>query len=173
MPLNFPTSPSVNDTYTYGSQTWKWDGTAWNLVIITPTGPQGPTGPTGPAVTGPTGPTGATGTYSDTFTLNAQTGTTYTAVLADASNKVVTMNNASANTFSIPTNASVAFPVGSQITVVQIGAGQTTINAVTSGTTTISGAAGTTTAPKLRTQFSAATAMKVATDTWYVFGDIV
>jgi hypothetical protein len=47
------------------------------------------------------------------------------------------MDNASANTFSIPTNASVAFPIGTQINVLQIGAGQTTIQAVTSGTTTI------------------------------------
>ena len=107
------------------------------------------------------------------YTLNAQTGTTYTSVLTDSYQVLVTMSNASANTFSIPTNASVAFPVGSQITVVQIAAGQTTINAVTAGTTTISGAAATTTAPKLRTQYSAATCMKVATDTWYVFGDIV
>ena len=82
------------------------------------------------------------------------------------------MDNASANTFSIPTNASVAFPVGSQITVVQKGAGQTTIQAVTAGTTTISGASATTTAPKLRTRYSAATCMKVDTDVWYVFGDI-
>lgn len=171
MALNFPTGPSVDQTYSSGGQTWKWDGSVWNLVVVTPTGPTGPTGSTGP--TGATGSTGATGTYSDSFTVNAQTGTTYTAVLADASNKVVTMSNASANTFSIPTNASVAFPVGSQITVVQIAAGQTTINAVTAGTTTISGAAATTTAPKLRTQYSAATCMKVATDTWYVFGDIV
>ena len=95
----------------------------------------------------------------------------YTAVLAN-NNQVVTMNNASANTFSIPTNASVAFPVGTQINVLQIGAGQTTIQAVTSGTTTINSTGATATAPKLRARYSMATCIKAATDTWYVVGDI-
>jgi hypothetical protein len=95
----------------------------------------------------------------------------YTAVLAN-NNQVVTMNNASANTFSIPTNASVAFPIGTQINVLQIGAGQTTIQAVTSGTTTILSTGGTPAAPKLRVRYSAATCLKAGTDLWYVFGDI-
>jgi hypothetical protein len=95
----------------------------------------------------------------------------YTAVLANNS-QIVTMNNASANTFSIPTNASVAFPVGTQINVLQIGAGQTTIQAVTSGTTTINSTGATATAPKLRARYSMATCIKAATDTWYVVGDI-
>jgi hypothetical protein len=105
------------------------------------------------------------------LTLNAQTAT-YTAVLADADQKLVTMSVASANNFQIPTNASVAFPVGTVINVIQIGAGQTTIQAVTSGTTTISSTGATATAPKLRAQYSAASCIKVATDTWYVIGDI-
>lgn len=105
------------------------------------------------------------------LTLNAQTAT-YTAVLTDNRNKLVTMSVASANDFLIPTNASVAFPIGSVINVIQIGAGQTTIKAVTSGTTTISSTGATATAPKLRVQFSAASCIKVATDTWYVIGDI-
>jgi hypothetical protein len=95
----------------------------------------------------------------------------YTAVLAN-NGQVVTMNNGSANTFSIPTNASVAFPVGTQINVLQIGAGQTTIQAVTSGTTTILSTGGTAAAPKLRARYSMATCIKAATDTWYVVGDI-
>ena len=95
----------------------------------------------------------------------------YTAVLAN-NGQVVTMNNASANTFSIPTNASVAFPIGTQINVLQIGAGQTTIQAVTSGTTTIQSTGGTAAQPKLRARYSAATCLKAGTDTWYVFGDI-
>jgi hypothetical protein len=105
------------------------------------------------------------------LTLNAQTAT-YTTVLTDNRNKLVTMSVASANDFLIPTNANVAFPVGSVINVIQIGAGQTTIKAVTSGTTTISSTGGTATAPKLRAQFSAASCIKVATDTWYIIGDI-
>jgi hypothetical protein len=95
----------------------------------------------------------------------------YTAVLAN-NGQVVTMDNASANTFSIPTNASVAFPIGTQINVLQIGAGQTTIQAVTSGTTTIQSTGATAAAPKLRTRYSAATCLKAGTDLWYVFGDI-
>ena len=95
----------------------------------------------------------------------------YTAVLANNS-QVVTMDNASANTFSIPTNASAAFPIGTQITVLQIGAGQTTIQAVTSGTTTIQSTGAAPAAPKLRVRYSAATCLKAGTDLWYVFGDI-
>lgn len=95
----------------------------------------------------------------------------YTAVLANNS-QVVTMDNASPNTFSIPTNASVAFPIGTQINVLQIGAGQTTINAVTSGTTTIQSTGAAPAAPKIRARYGAATCIKAATDTWYVIGDI-
>ena len=105
------------------------------------------------------------------LTLNAQTAT-YTVVLTDNRNKLVTMDVATANDFLIPTNASVAFPVGSVINVIQIGAGKTTIEAVTPGTTTISSTGATATAPELRAQFSAASCIKVATDTWYVVGDI-
>ena len=105
------------------------------------------------------------------LTLNAQTAT-YTAVLADADQKLVTMSVGSANDFLIPTNANVAFPIGTVINVIQIGAGQTTIKAVTSGTTTISSTGASSEAPKLRAQFSAASCIKVATDTWYVVGDI-
>ena len=103
--------------------------------------------------------------------FDPQTGTTYTTVLND-NGQVVTMNNASANTLSIPTNASVAYPVGTQINVLQIGAGQTTIQAVTSGTTTILSTAATAAAPKIRARYGMATCIKAATDTWYVVGDI-
>jgi hypothetical protein len=108
---------------------------------------------------------------SSTLAFNAQTGTTYTFVLADK-DKLVTASNASAQTYSIPTNASVAYPIGTQINIIQIGAGQVTINAVTSGTTTISSTGATATAPKLRAQFSSATCIKASTDLWYVVGDI-
>ena len=103
--------------------------------------------------------------------FNADSGSSYTAVLTD-NGKVVTMSNGSGNTFRIPTNASVAFPIGTQINVLQIGAGQTTINAVTSGTTTIQSTGATAAAPNLRARYSAATCVKAGTDLWYVFGDI-
>ena len=119
-----------------------------------------------------TGIVGGTTSASAALVLNAQTGTTYTFVLTDADNRLVTASNAAAQTYSIPTNASVAYPVGSQINIIQIGVGQVTINAVTAGTTTIASTGATSTAPKLRVRYSSATLIKVATDTWYVVGDI-
>ena len=106
-----------------------------------------------------------------TFTANAQTGTTYTAALTDQYQVLVTMSNASANAFKIPTNASVAFPTGTAITVVNIGAGLCTISATTSGTTTVVSAGGTPAAPTL-TQYKAATCIKTGTDTWVVCGAV-
>ena len=56
--IDFPNSPSVNDTHTVGNRVWKWNGTVWEVVRSTvpySTGPTGPTGPTGASVTGPTG----------------------------------------------------------------------------------------------------------------------
>jgi hypothetical protein len=106
------------------------------------------------------------------LSINANTSTTYTFVLAD-NGKLVTSNNASAQTLSIPTNASVAYPVGTQINVAWItGAGQPTIQAVTSGTTTVLSTGGTSTAPKLRVVNSVASCIKIATDTWLVTGDV-
>jgi hypothetical protein len=103
--------------------------------------------------------------------INSRTAT-YTAVLADNQNTLVTMNVATANDFLIPTNSSVAFPIGSVINVIQTGVGKTTIEAVTPGTTTISSTGATATAPELREQFSAASCIKTATDTWLIVGDI-
>ena len=105
------------------------------------------------------------------FTLNAQTGTTYTTVLNDSYQVLITQSNASANAIKIPTNASVAHPVGTVITVLNIGAGLCTISAVTSGTTTILSAGATAAAPTLA-QYKSAACIKTATDTWYVVGAI-
>jgi hypothetical protein len=115
---------------------------------------------------------GGTTSASAALAFNAQTGTTYTFVLADADNKLVTASNASAQTYSIPTNATTAFPVGTQINLIQIGAGQVTIQAATSGTTTVVSTGATAAAPKCRAQYSAVTCIKRDTDSWYVVGDI-
>jgi hypothetical protein len=101
--------------------------------------------------------------------INAQTGTTYTTVLAD-NGKLVTQTNASAITTTIPPNSSVAYPVGAQINVTQFGAGQVTF-AQGVGVTIVSTGA-TASAPKLRAQYSTATAIQTATDNWLVVGDI-
>lgn len=104
------------------------------------------------------------------LTLNAQTGTTYTFVLTDNRNKLITASNASAQTYTIPLNSSVAFPIGSMINIIQIGAGQVTIQGA--GGVTVASSAATASAPKLRVQYSAATLIKVGTDSWYVVGDL-
>lgn len=105
------------------------------------------------------------------FTLNAQTGTTYTSVLNDSYQVLVTMNNAAANTFKIPTNASVAHPIGTVITVLNIGAGVCTISAVTSGTTTVLSAGAVAAAPAL-SRYASAACVKTGTDAWYVIGSV-
>lgn len=96
---------------------------------------------------------------------------TYTAVLSDAE-KLITITVATANNFSIPTNASVPFPIGTRINVAQFGAGTTTISAVTPGTTSLVSAGATPTAPFTRVQYSAATCIKTGTDSWFILGDI-
>jgi hypothetical protein len=89
----------------------------------------------------------------------------YTLVLADKG-KLVEMSNASANNLTVPLNSSVAYPVGSQINILQTGAGQTTV--VATGGVTINASPGL----KLRAQWSAATLIKRATDTWVLVGDL-
>lgn len=99
---------------------------------------------------------------------NNQTGTTYTLVIGDAENTTVWMDNASANTLTIPTNASVAFPVGTKINVMMEGAGVTTIEGDTG--VTVNGTSGG--SVDIGNQYSGATLSKRATDTWIVTGDV-
>ena len=81
------------------------------------------------------------------------------------------MNKATAIAFKIPTNASVAFPVGTAITILNKGVGLCTISAVTSGTTTILSSGATPASPTVA-QYKTAVCIKTATDTWYVVGAI-
>jgi hypothetical protein len=90
----------------------------------------------------------------------------YTPTLG-AQNKIIEMNVATANNFTVPTNASVAFPIGTEIAVVQYGAGQTTI--VAAGGVTLRSAGG---ALKLSAQYAWATIVKVGTNEWYVTGSL-
>jgi hypothetical protein len=103
------------------------------------------------------------------FTLNDQTGTTYTPVLDDQYQVLVTRSNASASTLTIPTNASVAFPVGTVITVLNKGAGVVTISGAV-GVTVLS--AGATAASPTLAQYRSCALMQVAANTWYVVGAI-
>jgi hypothetical protein len=98
------------------------------------------------------------------WATNAQTAS-YTLVLGDKY-KIVEVSNASANNLTVPLNATVAYPVGTEINIVQTGAGQTTVVATVG--VTINGTPGL----KLRAQWSAATLIKRATDTWVLIGDL-
>ena len=96
---------------------------------------------------------------------NTQTGTSYTLVLSDAG-KVIEMNNASANTATVPPNSSVAFLIGTVLEVAQYGAGQTTI---------VAGAGVTIRTPStliLRAQYSTVSLRKRGTDEWVLSGDV-
>jgi hypothetical protein len=133
------------------------------------------------AVSGPAGDVTLTGVQTltnktltapiITLGINAQTGTTYTVLATDAAN-LITANNSSAQTYSIPTNATTAFAIGTQISIIQIGTGQVTVSAATPGTTTVLSTGATAAAPKTRARYSAMTLVKAATDLWYVMGDI-
>jgi len=105
------------------------------------------------------------------FTVNPQTASSYTVVSTDQYQTLVTTNNATSSAVKIPTNAVTAYPVGTVITVLNIGAGVCTISAVTSGTTTVLSAGATPAAPTLA-QYKSAALIKTATDTWYVVGAI-
>lgn len=100
------------------------------------------------------------------MTFNNQTGTSYTAVLLDA-HKTVTMTNASASTLTVPPNSSVAFAVGDQINIMQLGAGQVTITAGAGVTIRSSGSK-----LKLTGQYSVATVVQIAADTWMAVGNL-
>ena len=147
------------------------------------------TGSTGITVTSGTGPipniaidgTVATLTGTQTFTnktltsplinlgINAQTGTTYTTVLAD-NGKLTTLTNAAAIALTIPPNSSVAYPVGAQINLAQTGAGQVTVAGGSGVTITSTGATAAT--PKTRAQYSTMTCVQTSTDNWLAMGDI-
>jgi hypothetical protein len=105
------------------------------------------------------------------FSIGAAQTADYTAVSADQFQALQIMDKATAIAFKIPTNANVAFPIGTVITVLNIGVGVCTISAVTSGTTTVLSAGGTAAAPTLA-QYKSAACIKTATDTWYVVGAI-
>ncbi|MGL4267876.1 MAG: hypothetical protein ACRCR7_12225 [Weissella cibaria] len=98
--------------------------------------------------------------------INAQTGTTYTTVLAD-DGKLVTASNAASIALTIPPNSSVAYGIGTQINIMQLGAGTVTI---TPGAGVTINSAGS----KLKTdaQYAVATCLKIDTDTWVAVGNL-
>lgn len=105
-----------------------------------------------------------TGAVVSHFSQNPRVAS-YTLVLTDDGD-IVSLNNGSANNLTVPLNSSVPFPIGTQITIIQIGAGQTTI--VATGGVTINATPGL----KLRAQYSVATLIKLGTDAWIAAGDL-
>ena len=91
---------------------------------------------------------------------------TYTLVLSDQ-NKMIEINNASANQITIPLNSVVAFPIGTQILVVQLGAGQTSIGKSVGVNLYAEG-----NKLKLVGQYAMATIIKKSADLWYVAGNL-
>lgn len=146
MAIDFPTSPTVGQIYTYGARSWQWTGSGWQAVSAA----YGPTGPSGEVLLG----------------TNSQTGS-YTLAASDAS-KLVTINSSSAATVTVPQNT---FSANKVITVQQTGAGAVTISQGTGTTLTSTG--GTPTDPILRTQYSSAMVISTATNTFTVLGDII
>ena len=96
----------------------------------------------------------------------ADTTTAYTLVLGDAG-KYVTLSNAASITLTIPTNATVAFDVGTVVNVVQLGAGQVTIAGAGGVTVNSEGSK-----LKLKGQYAVASLLKTATNTWVALGNL-
>jgi N-acyl-L-homoserine lactone synthetase len=98
--------------------------------------------------------------------VNAQTGTTYDVVLSD-DGKLITCDNAASIALTIVPNSSVAFGIGTQINIMQLGAGTVTITAGAGVTLRSAGS-------KLKTdaQYAVATCLKIASDTWVVVGNL-
>lgn len=114
-----------------------------------------------PSLVGPTGPTGPGGQWDTAQTISAKTAS-YTAVSGDAG-KLITMNVASANNFTVDTSTGLS--AGQRIDILQIGAGQTTV--VASGVTINS-----TPTLKLRAQYSSATLICTASNAYVLVGDL-
>jgi hypothetical protein len=136
MAIDFPNTPEIDQEFTVGNITWIWNGTSWDSKI------------------------------GDNSNLIFEEKTaSYTIVLSDK-NKTIEMNLETENTFTIPLDSSVNFPIGSQVNVLQSGIGQTTI--VGASAVTVVGTPGL----KLRGQWSAATVTKRAANVWVAIGDL-
>ena len=99
-------------------------------------------------------------------TVRSSALTTTNIILADKNGVVIT-TAATATDVRIPTNAGAAFPIGTKITIIQEGAG--TVTVVGTAGVTLQSSQG---HDRLSHQYSVATVVKTATDTWYLYGEI-
>lgn len=105
------------------------------------------------------------------FSVTTQSGTTYTVDADDQYQVLILTSNAAAKTVSIPTDATLNYPIGTTITLINTGAGDLTVDAVTPATTTINSAGATSTAPVVA-QWKSCAAIKTAADEWIVVGGV-
>jgi len=167
--FGFRAQSSLSGTNTYG---FRGDiasaSNAWNLYMVgTASNYMAGTTLIGSATdNSTTAKLQVTGGISYQNIFNAQSGTTYTLALTDQ-NKIIEMSNAGAITLTIPTNASVALPIGTEIQVIQSGAGQVTIEAAI-GVTTKSKSG----QLKIANQNTGVTLVKRDTNDWYVIGNL-
>lgn len=108
--------------------------------------------------------------FESAFSFSALTNAATNPLVPDITyrGRLILMNFSVANTFNVPTNASVAYPIGARMYVLQYGTGQTTVGAVTPGTTNVRNASSNTT----RAQYSLVGLIKINTDEWLLFGDV-
>ena len=149
MPLDFPNSPNVNDTYTSDNKTWKWNGTSWGIISS--------------GIVGPTGPTGPAGDWS-TAQLVSEKIASYTAEASDAG-KIILFNSGSAVNYNV--NSGLGVTAGKSIDILQKGGGQVTV--VAGSGVTINATPGL----KLRARYSSATLISIGTNEFILVGDLI
>lgn len=98
--------------------------------------------------------------------VNAQTGTAYTLAATDVG-MLVTLNNASAITLTVPQDSDVTIPVGASGAIMALGAGQVTVAAGSGATLRVSGLTA-----KSRAQYSRIAWQKIAANTFVIWGDV-
>jgi hypothetical protein len=146
MAIDFPNSPTLNQIYTVGDTSWTYDGEKW---LVSSAGLVGPTGPAGD--------------WASAQAINTQTGTTYTVLNSDKG-KIVTFNNAGAQTITIDT--ATALSVGQKIDFLNLGTGVVTF---VGSSVTLNATPGL----KFRARYSAATLVCVGTNDYVLMGDLI
>jgi hypothetical protein len=195
MALVFPSSPTLNQTYTESDNTWKWTGSSWDLVrqaagATGPTGPSGPTGPTGATgvtgtqgptgATGPTGPTGATGSTGP----SGATGPTGATGVTGPNGPATVTQNSQTSSYTVVSSdngkyvdittggvtfaTTTAFTVGQNVVIYNNSTSSQTITQGSSVTLRWAGTA--TTGNRTLAQYGVATAICVGTNTYVIAG---